>query len=47
MYFITIKVALLVSGLGIIRIFNYIISLLCLWILIPRGSVYTMRDRFI
>jgi len=49
MYYITIKVALPVSGLRIIRIFNYTYynSILCLYILIPRGSVYTMGDRFV
>ena len=45
MYYITFKIALPVSGLGIMRIFNliYYNSILCLYILIPRGSVYSTR----
>jgi len=54
MYYISKSVALPVSGLGIIiRIFNCNImiqlysSIWGLWVLVPRGSVYTMGDRFI
>ena len=50
MYYITIKVTLPVSGLGVICIFNLIYIIIVYLMLVhfdPGGSVYTMGDRFV